>query len=75
LLSLAVVKENLTTEFYICPEALNWDNIDWDNFSCVDMTRVIRNEMNAKYPTIDVLFEHLVSRRTETEGLSDKVYK
>jgi len=46
---------------------MNWDNIDWDNFSCVDMTRAIRNEMNAKYPTIDVLFEHLVSRRTETD--------
>jgi len=46
---------------------MNWDNVDWDNFSCVDMTRAIRNEMNAKYPTTDALFEYLVSCRTKAE--------
>ncbi|GBU25555.1 hypothetical protein R83H12_02205 [Fibrobacteria bacterium R8-3-H12] len=44
---------------------MNWDNIDWDNFSCVEMTRAIRNEMNLKYPTTDALFEYLVSLRVE----------
>jgi hypothetical protein len=27
---------------------MNWDNLDWDNFSCVDMMRAIRNEIDAK---------------------------
>jgi len=44
---------------------MNRDNLDWDNFSCVEMTRTIRNEMNAEFPTIDALFEHLVKRREE----------
>ncbi|MDR0517701.1 MAG: hypothetical protein LBH25_11715, partial [Fibromonadaceae bacterium] len=42
-----------------------WDNMDWDNFSCVEMTRSIRNEMSAKFPTRDALYEHLVSRRSK----------
>jgi hypothetical protein len=28
---------------------LNWDNIDWDHFSCVDMTRKIKDEIDAKF--------------------------
>jgi hypothetical protein len=27
---------------------MNWDNLDWDNFSCVDMMRAIRNKINAE---------------------------
>jgi hypothetical protein len=27
---------------------MNWDNLDWDSFSCVDMMRTIRNEIDAK---------------------------
>jgi len=27
---------------------MNWDNLDWDNFSCVDMARKIKDEMSAK---------------------------
>jgi hypothetical protein len=28
---------------------MNWDNLNWDNFSCVDMMRSIRNEFDAKF--------------------------
>ena len=27
---------------------MNWDNLDWNNFSCVDMARSIRNEIDAR---------------------------
>jgi hypothetical protein len=27
---------------------MNWDNLDWDNFSCVDMMRTIRDKIDAK---------------------------
>jgi len=25
---------------------MNWDDIDWDNFSCVDMTRRIKDKID-----------------------------
>ena len=28
---------------------MNWDNLDWDNFSCVDMSRKVKNEIDAKF--------------------------
>jgi hypothetical protein len=39
---------------------MNWDNFDWDNFSCVDMMRTIRNEIDAKlaYMTDDEVSEY-----------------
>jgi len=27
---------------------MNWDNVDWDNFSCVDVARKLKDEMSAK---------------------------
>jgi hypothetical protein len=27
---------------------LNWDDLDWNNFSCVDMARKIKDAMSAK---------------------------
>jgi hypothetical protein len=27
---------------------MNWDNIDWNNFNCVDMSRRIKDERSAK---------------------------
>ena len=44
---------------------MNWDNLDWDNFSCVDMARKIKDKIDAEFPTIDALYEHLVKRREE----------
>jgi len=40
-----------------------------DNFrcDCVEMTRAIRNKLNAEFPTMDALFEHLVKRQQERE--------
>jgi hypothetical protein len=42
---------------------MNWDNIDWDNFSCVDMMRAIRNEIDAKLAemTDDEVSEYMKS--------------
>jgi hypothetical protein len=31
---------------------MNWDNLDWDNFSCVDMSRRIKDELDAKFATM-----------------------
>jgi hypothetical protein len=28
---------------------MNWDNIDWNNFSCVAMSRAIKDEMDVKF--------------------------
>jgi len=40
---------------------MNWDNLDWDNFSCVDMMRAIRNEIDAKlaYMNDDEISEYM----------------
>jgi fido (protein-threonine AMPylation protein) len=27
---------------------MNWDNINWDNFSCVDMSRRIKDEISTE---------------------------
>jgi len=27
---------------------MNWDNLDWSNFSCVDMARKIKAEISAE---------------------------
>jgi hypothetical protein len=42
---------------------MNRDNIDWDNFSCVDMMRAIRNEIDAKLAdmTDDEVSEYMKS--------------
>jgi hypothetical protein len=50
---------------------MNWDNLDWDNFSCVEMTRAIRNKMDADFPTMDALYEHLVKRRQERADMKN----
>jgi hypothetical protein len=28
---------------------MNWDDLDWNNFSCVDMARKIKNELDEKF--------------------------
>jgi len=40
---------------------MNWDNLDWDNFSCVDMSRRIKNEIDAKFANMtgDEIVEYL----------------
>ena len=44
---------------------MNWDNLDWNNFSCVEMTRKIKDKIDAEFPTVDALFDHLAKRRQE----------
>ncbi|MCL2690614.1 MAG: hypothetical protein FWE57_12335 [Chitinispirillia bacterium] len=43
---------------------MKWDNIDWDNFSCVDMTRKIKNEIDAKFA--DMTGEEIVEYLRKT---------
>jgi predicted transcriptional regulator len=40
---------------------MNWDNLDWDNFSCVDMTRRIKDEIDKEIAnmTPDEVCEYL----------------
>ena len=38
-------------------------NNDEFRCDCVEMTRAIRNKLNAEFPTMDALFEHLLSQR------------
>jgi len=40
---------------------MNWNNLDWDNFSCVDMARKIKNEIDTKFAdmTGDEIVEYL----------------
>ena len=46
---------------------MKWDNIDWNNFSCVDMTRKIKNEIDAKFANMtgEEIVEYL--RKTHLE--------
>ncbi|MCL1946348.1 MAG: hypothetical protein FWF51_04230 [Chitinivibrionia bacterium] len=50
---------------------MNWDNLDWDNFSCVEMSRKIKDKMDAEFPTVDALYEHLVKRRQERADMKN----
>ncbi|MDR0517674.1 MAG: hypothetical protein LBH25_11580 [Fibromonadaceae bacterium] len=34
---------------------MNWDDLDWDNFSCVDMTRRIKDEIDKEITNISVV--------------------
>ena len=52
---------------------MNWDNLDWKNFSCVRMARDIKNELSIKYPTTDALYHHLVDTREETRAFVAKI--
>jgi hypothetical protein len=47
---------------------MNWDNIDWKTFSCVDMSRKIKDEIEAKCPSVDALYEYLVKTREQTHA-------
>jgi len=38
---------------------MNWNNLDWDNFSCVDMARKIKDEMSAKLNAMTPQERHL----------------
>jgi len=40
---------------------MNWDSIDWNNFSCVDMTRKIKDEIDTEIAdmTTDELMKYL----------------
>jgi hypothetical protein len=42
---------------------MNWDNVDWNNFSCVAMARAIKDEIDAKCPTTDAILEYLEQNR------------
>jgi len=33
--------------------------------NCVEMTRFIKDKIDAEFPTIDALYEHLIKRREE----------
>ena len=49
---------------------MNWDNLDWNNFSCVDMQRRIRSEIAAERGDMSVV-EYL--RRKEAARNKEKV--
>ena len=38
---------------------MNWDNVDWDNFSCVDISRKLKDEMSAKLNAMTLEERHL----------------
>ena len=41
---------------------MNWDNEDWDNFSCVDMQRQIRNKIAEERADMSIV-EYLREKR------------
>ncbi|MDR0303922.1 MAG: hypothetical protein LBH98_04005 [Chitinispirillales bacterium] len=43
---------------------MNWDNIDWDNFSCVDMARKVKDEMSIKLNATTLEERHLFYERS-----------
>jgi len=55
---------------------MNWDDIDWDNFSCVDMTRRIKDEIDAEIANMSVV-EYLENCRakTHTKNLEKNIAK
>jgi hypothetical protein len=40
------------------------DNFRWD---CIKGVRAIKDKIDAEFPTIDALFEHLIKRQQERE--------
>ena len=42
---------------------MNWDNVDWDNFSCVDMQRQIRGKIAKERANMSIV-EYLREKRS-----------
>jgi hypothetical protein len=53
---------------------MNWDNLDWDNFSCVDMARKIKDKIDSEIANISVV-EYLENcRASKRTKLKPKQY-
>ena len=42
---------------------MNWDNVDWDNFNCVNMQRQIRSKIAKERANMSIV-EYLRKKRT-----------
>ena len=57
---------------------MNRDNLDWENFKCVDMMRVIRNKIDAKLANmteaeVSEYFENVNRKFRETSRFANGV--
>ncbi|GBU23867.1 hypothetical protein R83H12_00486 [Fibrobacteria bacterium R8-3-H12] len=48
---------------------MNWDDLDWDNFSCVDMARKIKDKIDAEIANVSVV-EYLENCRANRRSKS-----
>ena len=46
---------------------MNWDNVNWDNFSCVDMQRQIRSKIAEERGTMPIV-EYLRKRASQNNA-------
>ena len=49
---------------------MNWDNLDWDNFSCVDMQRQIRSKIAKERASISIV-EYLKVKRASQNNVEN----
>ena len=49
---------------------MNWDNVDWNNFSCVDMQRQIRSKIAEERANLSIV-EYLRGKRTAQNGFEN----
>ena len=49
---------------------MNWNNVDWDNFSCVDMQRQIRSKIAEERANMSIV-EYLKGKRASQNDLEN----
>jgi len=53
---------------------MNWDNLDWEHFSCVDMARKIKDKIDAEIANVSIM-EYLENCRANRYAKSRESVK